>query len=82
MASAANTISAQSSVPVGASRAMERNIGAQPRESIGRRVHVRLRNGTLTRREGRADAAGWQADTARWSLTGSDFDIVAWELAA
>ena len=55
---------------------MIRNPGHLPAAAIGRRVNVRLRNGHVHQ--------GWAADGrlgCRWSLTGSEFDILEWELA-
>lgn len=56
---------------------MQANPGHLPPEAAGKRVRVRLRNGVVTKPE------GWAADgrgECRWSLTGHDFDIVAYEV--
>lgn len=56
---------------------MRPNPGHCPDEAIGRRVRVALRNGSRP-----ADA--WAADGrggCRWSLTGSPFDVVEYEVA-
>jgi hypothetical protein len=55
---------------------MWRNQGHCPTKAAGKRVNVILRNGD----EGKS----WAADGrqgCRWTLTGDDYDIVAWALA-
>jgi hypothetical protein len=63
------------------------NKGHLPPIAAGKRVIVRLRNGSVCGREpvGNALPNGWAADGrfgCRWELTGSPFDIVGWEIAA
>lgn len=63
---------------------MIRNPGHCPPEAAGKRIRVRLRDGTL---QGAAPVntdskAGWAAETTNWRLTGSPFDVIEWEIAA
>lgn len=54
---------------------MTGNLGRLPEEAEGKRVRVRLRNGSVH--------SGWAADGrsgCRWSLTGSPFDIVEYQV--
>jgi len=65
---------------------MANTLGRCPSEAAGKRVRVRLRNGTLHGAEpASAEAkAGWPADgkgACDWALTGNPFDIIEWELA-
>ncbi|HEX8300391.1 hypothetical protein [Sphingomonas sp.] len=63
---------------------MKRNPGQLPPEAIGKRVRVRLAHGGF----GKSDPnpmspPGWPADGrfgARWSRTGSPFDIAEYEV--
>lgn len=62
---------------------MSPNPGHCPPGAIGKRVRVHLRDGTV---QGLAPVsnespAGWRADTTNWRLTGSQFDVLEWELA-
>jgi hypothetical protein len=52
---------------------MTPNPGHCPPEAIGKRVTVRLRNGT---------GFSAPANTAIWHPTGSKWDILEWEIAA
>lgn len=55
---------------------MEPNPGFQPRETVGRRVRVRLKNGAQP-------GGSWPADGregCRWSITGHPFDIAYYEV--
>lgn len=56
---------------------MHPNPGHQPEETIGRRVKVKLRNGTFP-------LESWAADGrngCNWTLSNWPFDIIEWELA-
>ena len=66
---------------------MTTNQGRLPRQAVGKRVIVQLRNGAEGGRApiGNSLPNGWAADGkngCRWSLTDHPFDIVAWEIAA
>jgi hypothetical protein len=58
------------------------NPGKQPEETAGKRVVVRLANGSVCgERPVNSDSKlGWSADTTRWSKEGSPFDVVEWKL--
>jgi hypothetical protein len=54
------------------------NPGLQPGMTLGKRVHVILRNG---RHSISNSPQGWLADSANWRLTGGPFDILQWSPA-
>lgn len=62
-------------------------LGVCPGLAKGKRVIVKLRNGTEHGREpvSKESKAGWPADESAgrgpvdWRLTGSPFDVVAWD---
>lgn len=62
---------------------MKPNPGRCPPEAAGKRVRVRLRDGTLQGHQPvSADSKlGWAAETTNWRLTGSAFDVLEWEFA-
>lgn len=52
------------------------NTGKMPGRAKGRRVKVAFANGNQAKEEGTTTAPpGWAADTTRWSITGSPFDV-------
>jgi hypothetical protein len=61
---------------------MTPNPGHLPEEATGKRVIVRLREGSICGRQPVSPTAprGWAADGARWSLTGHPFDIMDYEV--
>lgn len=61
---------------------MTPNPGHLPEEAIGKRVVVRLADGSICGREPVSSSAprGWAADRARWTLTGVPFDIAEYEV--
>jgi hypothetical protein len=64
---------------------VKRNPGHLPAEAQGKRVRVRLADGSLAGVEpvSTVSPAGWAADGrngCRWSRTGSPFDIDAYEV--
>lgn len=61
---------------------MKPNPGHCPEEATGKRVRVRLADGTLAR-DVPGSAPGWAADGrggCRWERTGSPFDIAEYEV--
>jgi hypothetical protein len=48
-----------------------------PQRAVGRRVHVRLRNGYETRKN---EPSGWEATSCRWMLIDDPFDILEYEI--
>lgn len=65
------------------SGSMNPNPGHYPPEAIGKRVKVRLRDGTIQgdKPVNTDSKLGWAAETTDWSLTDHPFDVVEWELA-
>lgn len=60
---------------------MTPNPGYQPAESAGKRVRVKLANGEMgTVDPNPMSPPGWAADTTRWTLTGSPFDVADYEV--
>ncbi len=61
---------------------MKPNKGQCPREAVGKRVIVKLRNGRIAGREQVTSVSppGWDAKTTRWSLTDSPFDVIGYEV--
>lgn len=63
----------------------QENAGTCPARAMGKRVAVILRNGSVCGENPVANGspAGWPADgkgACRWSLEGSDFDIVKYRI--
>lgn len=58
------------------------NPGRQPEETIGKRVVVRLANGSICgERPVNSDSKlGWSADTTHWGRTGSPFDVAEYRV--
>jgi hypothetical protein len=61
------------------------NHGRMPGLAAGKRIVVELRNGSICGEQpvGSGSPAGWPADGkggCRWSLEGSDFDIVRYRI--
>ena len=58
------------------------NPGKQPEETLGKRVVVKLANGTVQgdKPVNNDSKLGWAADTSRWSLTGMAFDIAEYRV--
>lgn len=52
---------------------MKPNPGKCPPEARGRRVIVKLASGKLAKGD-------WAADTTRWTITGSPFDVANWKI--
>lgn len=55
---------------------MNKSLGKLPKEAQGKRVRVRLANGSLSKGTWAADGKGG----CRWSLTGSPWDIAEYEI--
>lgn len=60
---------------------MTPNPGHLPAEAIGKRVFVRLAHGRMGACDPKPESKpGWAADTTRWSITGSPFDVAEFEV--
>lgn len=60
---------------------MTPNPGHLPAHATGKRVRVRLANGSIGAEDPRSDTPpGWPANSCRWSITGHPFDIAEYEV--
>jgi hypothetical protein len=63
---------------------MANTLGRCPPEASGKRVRVKLRDGTVHgfMPVNTDSKLGWAADTTNWALAGHRADVIEWELTA